>query len=377
MGFGRVKFLWLVIFHSLRTLSSVFSGDESEKRQWEELAEAFDTRDYWSSHPKLLNTMTFQARPTVSVKVHDQDGHLTSVIARIKSIESTLVPSSAELFNPLEGKMNARQLSETIPEFLKRLPPLDTHWPPDGWIWIANPYSKPEHSQRHQDVVTFEREGSQLLRNYRELRERLEAENPGKTKANITRMLGPERDAMKQQIEELAIETKVLTGKWMLFPTVNNVPRTWRTICEAVSENRLGPEAKLATGSNKAEDDGIRVICVYTKDFRDVEDIERVVRALDDLGLLPRDGNRSIYYKSDAYTWLDIKSTNEYNFQASLYSSKDMLGGDSSTIPAKRGAPASKAKEPVRKKQATGTSKGKEPVKKKQTTLKGGFLSVS
>lgn len=67
------------------------------------------------------------------------------------------------------------------------------------------------------------------------------------------------------------------------------------------------------------------IVCVYTKDFRDEDDVLRVLRELEDLDLV-REG-RSIYYKSDAFTYLDLYSAtaNKYGLQASLYTSQKML----------------------------------------------------
>jgi hypothetical protein len=62
-----------------------------------------------------------------------------------------------------------------------------------------------------------------------------------------------------------------------------------------------------------------------------------VLLSLKQLGLLNGDnfsdgtrtsssGNaRVIYYKCDAYTYLDISSSNEYKLKASMYNSRDML----------------------------------------------------
>jgi len=36
---------------------------------------------------------------------------------------------------------------------------------------------------------------------------------------------------------------------------------------------------------------------------------------------------RGIYYKADAYTYLDIKGQNEWRLKASMYSSRDLLKG--------------------------------------------------
>lgn len=64
---------------------------------------------------------------------------------------------------------------------------------------------------------------------------------------------------------------------------------------------------------------------MYTKDFRDEDDVLRVLKELEDLDLL--DHGRSIYYKSDAFTHLDLYSAtaSKYGLQASLYNSSKML----------------------------------------------------
>jgi hypothetical protein len=139
------------------------------------------------------------------------------------------------------------------------------------------------------------------------------------------------------------------------------VPQTWRAIVEAVTENRLGDMAKIANGSNKDPDDGLRVICIYTQNFTNTDDVKRVCRAIHDLGLISPD--RGIFYKADAYTYLDITSNNPYKLQASLYGSRDVLANGIPSKGMKRAAPS----------QITESTKGKEPVKKKQATLDWSF----
>lgn len=124
----------------------------------------------------------------------------------------------------------------------------------------------------------------------------------------------------------------------MLFPKAQEVTRTWRTIVEAVITDRLGPMVKVAPDDGKDERLSKRetvsvfhpvadrfVVCIYTRDFRDEDDVLRVLRELEDLDLL-RHG-QSIYYKSDAFTHLDLYSAtaNKYGLQASLYTSHKML----------------------------------------------------
>jgi len=62
--------------------------------------------------------------------------------------------------------------------------------------------------------------------------------------------------------------------------------------------------------------------------FSDLDDVERVMDALIELGITKLTKRESkIYYKCDAYTYLHIKSGNEYKLPASLYSSEDVLQG--------------------------------------------------
>jgi hypothetical protein len=109
----------------------------------------------------------------------------------------------------------------------------------------------------------------------------------------------------------------------MLFPELPDLSRIWRLVVDGVINNRLGPTAKVApdNGSNDS-----RLICIYTKDFRDKDDVLRVLQELVSIGVVGA-GKQSIYYKSDPYTHLNIysKTAPQYGLQASLYSSQKML----------------------------------------------------
>lgn len=131
----------------------------------------------------------------------------------------------------------------------------------------------------------------------------------------------------------------------MLFPTEQDVNRTWLGVCEAVADDRLGCTAKVATaGHSRASSSAnatskVRLICVYTRDFSNLEDVRRVLDELCELGLASREGN-GIYYKCDAYTYLGIESDNKYKLKASLYSSRELL---KMTRPTVRGKSEAKA----------------------------------
>lgn len=278
---------------------SSFYGDEREQERLEELSEDFSPADYWAIHDKLVNTIAAMAsaRPP------------TPPISPVKP------------HNPYEGRADSWQLGESIAEFTKRLPPSTSRLDDVGpWIWVANPYS---NNQKGGRIGEFKEAGEELLRQYRETKSRVEAENPGKAKSTITQRLASERESLKEQIKELARSTGVLSGKWMFFPTLEKLPQLWRSIAEGVTENRLGTGAKVAT-DNGSPNAATRLICVYTKDFSDTDDVLRVLEELVKMGLV-EENSQGIYYKCDAYTWLDINRDNEYGLPASIYSSKEML----------------------------------------------------
>ena len=104
----------------------------------------------------------------------------------------------------------------------------------------------------------------------------------------------------------------------MLFVPPEHVPKTWKLVAHAVAEARLGISAKIAT-----DGEDVRLICIYTANFNDKEDVARVLQEIAAMDLLPRDSKRGIYYKADAYTHLGIEGNNEYGLRASLYGSKD------------------------------------------------------
>ena len=149
---------------------------------------------------------------------------------------------------------------------------------------------------------------------------RAEAQNPGKASGAVTRILKADRDWLEKSIVDLAKSKGMTTGKWMLFPHSNVVDEIWRTVAKATLEGLLGCAAKVATDDDSG---GHRLVCVYTEDFTDEESVRRVLDKMQELGLVK--GEQGIFYKCDAYTYLNIMSANDYKLKASMYSSKEML----------------------------------------------------
>jgi len=110
----------------------------------------------------------------------------------------------------------------------------------------------------------------------------------------------------------------------MLFVPSLDVNDVWAVVARATVVGDLGIAAKVAPtdGDNSRNE---HLICIYTEDFSNIEDVKRVVAKLKDLGCITTRG-RAIYYKPDMYTRLNINSGNEWNIKASLYSSTEILG---------------------------------------------------
>lgn len=250
-----------------------------------------------------------------------------------------------EPYNPFATLPGARLTNEPIPHFLQRLPPdqASSTFPPHllpPWYWIANPHRSayPAGLAETGDVATFKRDGLALLQEFKANVAQCARNSPLRTQL---------REVLRWEVCAAAKRAGVTCGKvcvsiimafgvikggvgadekqWLLFPQVHEVNDVWRAVCEGVDANRLGTAAKVSTAGLPG--DPARLICVYTKDFTDVEDVRRVLLALVEMGLVRADMPRGIQYKCDAYTYLGIYGRNEYGLSAGIYSSKEMLAG--------------------------------------------------
>lgn len=254
----------------------------------------------------------------------------TSLPPVIQNYDAT---SAAEVNGGFDKDVPEKQRSETVEAFLARLPPsrsdIETHGP---WLWIHNPDRK-SRSTKASDEGDFMEKAEMLLYDFKTLENKTRESMPGKASGTITRKLTPKRKELEQNLLNLAKETGCVSGKWMLFPLMDDLDRVWRAVCKGVDSGKLGTTAKIATNGGEVRNEGeanLRLICVYTKDFSDERDVRRVLDALLEMKLvkLPEDDmGHGIYYKCDAYTYLNLGSGNDYKIKASIYSSKEMLKG--------------------------------------------------
>lgn len=85
-------------------------------------------------------------------------------------------------------------------------------------------------------------------------------------------------------------------GKWLVFVDLESVDEVWQKIALAVYKGELGISAKVSTAMATPPDKK-RVICVYSYDYTDKDDVMRIRQKLRDLDITWKIG-----YKTDAAT---------------------------------------------------------------------------
>ena len=279
-------------------------GDDGLKADLEAQASAFDTSTYWATHDHQPAVMAFKANPHPSA------------------------PSAPKpTYNMYEDYPSGRHLSETVSEFLARLPPYTTQSTDCGpWIYIANPSY--QDNPTSEDLRGFKRRGAELLEEFNIAKTGIEESMAGKAKGAIGRKITPLRKELERDIFSLARKTGIKAGKWMLFPFPEDVDGVWKLVAQATAAGELGHAAKVGTDDGSGNR-STRLICVYNEDYAEKGEVRRILQRLDRMGLVRGKGamgeERRIYYKADAYTWLDINSGNDWGLKASLYSSKDVF----------------------------------------------------
>lgn len=146
--------------------------------------------------------------------------------------KETKTDTPATLYNPYEGNFCGRQLSETVDEFLHRLPPATTKQSNlVHWIFIANPFRKaPKRDEdagkdvseegppdEESDWARFVVLGGNLLEELTTMRHNIEKQKSGAAKATITKALNPQRNKIVQKLLDTAVECGCTSGKVCLL----------------------------------------------------------------------------------------------------------------------------------------------------------------
>ncbi|KAL4937997.1 hypothetical protein BDV06DRAFT_63423 [Aspergillus oleicola] len=317
---------------------SSFYGSDQEVTELEKEAAEYDPQAYWSSiHPKLLSTIQVrnqreekQAKLEIeqSKSKNKSKDKISSTPMDIDNTNSDTMKMDLDTDSDSEetpGTLprNKAGAQETSTAFLHRLPPSTTQASSIGpWIYIHTENITP----LNEDVATFTKKGWEALHAFDEKEASLRYDNDRKGGSSIAlaRQVKPLERELESHIFALARETGCVTGKWMMFITPDRVDHYWAAVAEATMAGHLGIGAKVATDTG--EGDRARLIAIYTRDYEDKSDVKRVLRKLVEMNLVKK-GERPIYYKRDALTYLEIMSKNKYGIKATAFSSADVLGG--------------------------------------------------
>ncbi|EKM77521.1 hypothetical protein AGABI1DRAFT_61608 [Agaricus bisporus var. burnettii JB137-S8] len=139
-----------------------------------------------------------------------------------------------------------------------------------------------------------------------------------------------------EMIDELAVKYGVLSGKWLVYASSEEVDKLWRKIVGIVTFDReygsvkvssrkvlepsseSSPSATECNGGVPDPDEG-HVICVYVEDYLDMDEVNRLRKALRfQAGVFKRIG-----FKPDVYTWLGLYRGNKFGIRPSKYHDSD------------------------------------------------------
>ncbi|KLJ05469.1 hypothetical protein EMPG_11048 [Blastomyces silverae] len=309
---------------------SSFYGDDNQIATLEEQVSNFSVHHYWKSiHPKSLATIAAQQRNRYT----NMDVDMMDIDTK-EELDDTGNEPSINYHNQIPTPRGPhRAKTETIPQFLARLPPRTTSASSIGpWIYIKNPAICNPAPYTDEDISNFTNRGAELLQAFNDKRKALRAEFHDRPEYLLEQAISMQRRILSVGILEAARASKIKSGKWMLFPSVGRVDRVWGIVAESTARGQLGIGAKVATdggGSGTGSANKPRVICVYTADFDDKADITRVLVKMKQLGLF-RSGQewQPIYYKCDAYTYLGIMRNNSFGLKQTMHSSTEILGNN-------------------------------------------------
>ena len=277
-------------------------GDLPTQCRFEKQAESFVPALYYSmKHCSPLDIVPQQVSTPNAVQFRNDIA--SDVPLRNEPIAIAAPEITPRLYNPYEGEPNALQIGETVEDFLRYLPPSTTDAANVGpWIWASN-FSAPSRLL-DGNPVTFMRLGEDLLKAHSTAVKIQELGMPRHTKAAIANAGKELRADTTKYLLQAARNCGMVVGKWMLFPRANEVDQVWEKVVRATVDGRLGISCKVAT--RESDDPGdvaflarTRLICVYTYDFGDEEDVRRVLNGLAEMGLVPEKGG--LWYKCGKY----------------------------------------------------------------------------
>ena len=95
------------------------------------------------------------------------------------------------------------------------------------------------------------------------------------------------------------VQHTIRSGKWLIFCPFTTIDKTWNIIREATINGKLGEVSKVSTRrpNPNSRNPDIGVICVYTYDSDDMDDLMEIRVSLRNLGF-----TQKLVYKTDQAT---------------------------------------------------------------------------
>lgn len=90
-----------------------------------------------------------------------------------------------------------------------------------------------------------------------------------------------------------------LVGKWQPFIPRSAIDEVWADLAAAIEQGELGISGKVSTtnADPRAHDANAHVVILYAADWRDVDDLRRMLRRIRHAGIV-----QSLYFKRDRET---------------------------------------------------------------------------
>lgn len=128
------------------------------------------------------------------------------------------------------------------------------------------------------------------------------------------------QEELKEFIGRKARQFKLTRGEWIIPVPTSEATKVWSEIAQATDLGILGTSARIATSSSIDYPDH-RLIAVQTVDFSDLEDVERVLRRLQGMGIVESTSTEPIQYQTEAYYYLGIGPNNVHSLPTAFYAS--------------------------------------------------------
>lgn len=130
-----------------------------------------------------------------------------------------------------------------------------------------------------------------------------------------------QRSIKASDIDIVAKKFNLMHGKWMIFPTSEEVDRVWAVLAHHLFDKGLHTCSEIKVSTKSSADDK-HVLLAYTENYSDKNDAcsvaEAIKKALQDAGMKDMQDKRMLY-KADVYTHLGIYRNNEYSLKPTIY----------------------------------------------------------